>query len=725
MNFTFLKATQEVAFFRSDAEQAEWTQEEMSLLCTFPTIQGKHVQRGMTILFQDPAIGDWHAYEVRNAKFIEGDHYQQVRAESIAISELTDCHIRDDIELTNVAPADALTRVLQGTGWIVGQVQVTSLSSGDVYRGDVWSAINSIKQNWNCYIEPRVTVNADGIAERVLDIISPEGAWRGLRLAIDKNISDSSVTYDDTELYTAFYGYGSTYTVSDETDEQKTTVFDEISWEKTDSHPAKPAGQGYIEDPEKTALYGRNGRPRFGYYQNSDIKDPAVLLEKTWESLKKHYEPRVSISGTVADLYRLGYKDQPLRLHDMAIVEVEPIGVLLYKQIIRLTVDLLDATRNTPEIGDYIPNIIYINREIEDYATDGGKSSGGGGSRAKQKNSEFQTSIDRDERNIHLNARHIDNHGNILQQAGMYIDPITGVLIYAEDNENMVGSRFHVMSDRISTEVTDRKNADNVLSSRITQTADAISLEVSERKSGEAVLSSRITVEANRITQEVTDRTNADSNLSSRITQTADAITAEVTRATDAEGTLSGRITVEADRITTEVSERTSADTALSSRITQTSDAITAEVTRATSAEGTLSGRIQVNSDKVSVVVEEKDGRNVVKAASIVAGINGQTGSYVKIQADTINLSGYVTASDLAATNASIDNLKTGQSTAVELRSGRMYGGTVYINTGGWTNVDAAFKDVNLSYVQSTGTLTVELTRFNGSTVSDSVTLPT
>lgn len=155
---------------------------------------------------------------------------------------------------------------------------------------------------------------------------------------------------------------------------------------------------------------------------------------------------------------------------------------------------------------------------------------------------------------------------------------------------------------------------------------------------------SQLTVDGNGIDARVTVAEGDLVTAASRITQTEEAITAEVTRATGAEGTLS-------------------------SRITQTADAITAEVTRATGAESGLSGRITVNSNKVSLVVEEKDGQNVVKAASIVAGINAQTGSYVKIAADTINLSGYVTASELQATTAKIDNLMAGNTTAAWIKA--------------------------------------------------------
>ena len=153
-----------------------------------------------------------------------------------------------------------------------------------------------------------------------------------------------------------------------------------------------------------------------------------------------------------------------------------------------------------------------------------------------------------------------------------------------------------------------------------------------------------------------------------------DRITAEVTRATAAEGELSGRLTVEADRITAEVTRASEAEGALSGRLTVEADKINAEVTRAKAAENTLSGRITVQADKVALVVEEKDGQNVVNAASIVGGINSQEGSYVKIRANTINLDGYVTVSDLNATNANITNLTNGTTTATWVKANMFTG---------------------------------------------------
>ena len=316
-------------------------------------------------------------FEIRNVTNIEPEHYQQIIAEHIAVSELSDDHINSK-EITDKTPAQALTTVLTGTLWSVGNAAVATVSSVDIARGSVWQAVNSIAQNWNVYIVPRVTVNAAGsITGRYLDITEPGGVWRGVRLSIDKNMTDSSVVYDDSETLTALYGYGANVDVPQQTGDDVTeelTFADEV-WTATSEHPAKPAGQTYLEDPAATALYGRNGRPRYGYYQNGDIKDAAVLLQKTWEALQQTNKPKISITGTVSDLYRLGYKDQPLRLHDIAIVDIPETGESFYLQIIKLSVDLIDPTATRPGIGSYIPNIVYINREE---AQSGGGGGGGG-----------------------------------------------------------------------------------------------------------------------------------------------------------------------------------------------------------------------------------------------------------------------------------------------------------------------------------------------------------
>lgn len=400
MNCTFLDAAGVVLFVRNDIESGRWLQEEYSVNATFPFVREKLLVRGMRLSFRDPATGTMEFFEIRNVTNIEPDAYQQIIAEHIVVAELSDDHI-NSAEITDNTPAQALTTALTGTLWAVGNASVTDVGSVDISRGSVWQAVKAIEQGYNCYIEPRITVNSSGaITGRYLDIVQPTGTFRGLRLSIQKNMSDSSVVYDDSEVYTALYGYGGSVDVPQSggaQDERQELTFADVVWTATAEHPAKPDGQTYLEDPAATALYGRNGRPRYGYYQNSDIKDPEILLEKTWEALKQAREPKISITGTVSDFYRMGMPDVPVRLHDMAIVDVTDTGETLFKQIIRNEVDLVDETATLPTIGDYIPNIIYINRDTEEKAGGGG---GGGGGHGQTNQEHFDGEIYTEWRNF-------------------------------------------------------------------------------------------------------------------------------------------------------------------------------------------------------------------------------------------------------------------------------------------------------------------------------------
>lgn len=463
MDFLFFNAANQPLFTRNDAEQAEWTVEQFSFFGLFPFDADKVIERGQRIAFQD-ADGVWQAFEIRKAKSYEPDNYQEITAEHIVVSELTDEHVQPK-EWNTVAPQAALRDVLTGTLWSVGTVTATGTSSGSISYGSAWQGVNTIAQNWNVYITPRVSIGPSGITGRHLDIAPARGNWRGLRLSITSNLEQAGVTYDDTNLLTAMYGYGKTVTEEPDIKANPPTpepepgdiqssplTFTDVAWSATTDHPAKPAGQAYLENPTAKALYGRNGRNRFGFYQNGDVTDPNVLLDLTWKALKKDSEPLISIEGTLHDLQRLGYADQTIRLHDTAIVEILPAGVEVQREIIQLTVDLLNPLNTTVTIGAYIPNIIYINKETAEKASGGGGGGGGGGrgqTDAEKEFSEFQTQISANQYQILLRAWQQNINSEILRQAGIQLDA-NGVLIYSQDNENMIGSKIQVESDRIS-----------------------------------------------------------------------------------------------------------------------------------------------------------------------------------------------------------------------------------------------------------------------------------
>ena len=393
MECIFMNPAGQTLFVRDDMESGHWTQQEMNVTAVFPFNPAKKIERGQRIAFRDPATHALQVFEIRVVTNHEPEHYQQITAEHICISELSDEHI-NSFKVTDKTAGEALTLALTGTLWSAGADLSSGTQSADFSRGSVWDVVNTIKQNWNVYITPVIMISEAGaITGRYLEITPAEGAWRGLRLSVRKNMLDPAVTYDDEDVYTALHGYGGNVDVPHQSGDDTTQeiTFADVVWTATSDHPAKPAGQTFLEWPEKTALYGRNGRPRYGYYQNGSIKDANILLEKTWESLKLSCEPKISITGTIADLYRLGYKDQPLQLHDLVIVEIEETGETFQKQIICCDIDLIDPTGSRVDVGDYIPNIIYINRETDKKAGGGGGGGRGPGSMTNLEDDDVKT----------------------------------------------------------------------------------------------------------------------------------------------------------------------------------------------------------------------------------------------------------------------------------------------------------------------------------------------
>ena len=463
-DFIFFDYADKVLFTRNDAESATWQVDELLLNANFPFDEKKKITQGMRIAFEDDD-GVLQPFEVRKVRNYPIDSYQEITAEHIIISELTDIHT-GEAELTNVTPESALSSVLayqpqtiQGAArWSVGNVSATDTSSGDIGMGSVWQFIRSIETNWNVYINPRVTWNASGITGRYLDIVPASGVFHGLRLSIDKNTDELGVTVDDTEVKTALFGYGGTdYTITqnqlDKTSQKITLVG------YTGALPQGAsinATAGYIEDTAATALYGRNGIPRFGFYQNGDITDQITLAQKTWDALQATNKPIVEVDCMVKDLYRLGYHDEKIRLHDTVFIDLLPMHDDLQLEIIKLSVDLLDPTATRPTIGQYIPNIVYIQRRTAEAATGGaGRSMSGsrGETTAEKKWSEFIAEWNVNNAIFTYHAYHIDHDDKVLQAAGLDIDS-QGAIIYATDNVNQIGSKFNVHSDQISLVVS-------------------------------------------------------------------------------------------------------------------------------------------------------------------------------------------------------------------------------------------------------------------------------
>lgn len=216
-------------------------------------------------------------------------------------------------------------------------------------------------------------------------------------------------------------------------------------------------------------------------------------------------------------------------------------------------------------------------------------------------------------------------------------------------------------ADRISLVARAIKQVDgkvDVYRAELTVKADEIASSVNQRIDD---LGSSVSQTASQIRSEVHA---AQSQIYSSITQTASMIRSEVRNSLSSMGS---SITQTASQIRSEVH---AGESQIYSSITQTASQIRTEVR---STESSLRSSISQQADRISLVVQGTGSDATIKTASIVAGINNQDGSFVKIQAAKINLSGYVTANQLSSVNGRIDNLVSGNTQASAISTNRLY----------------------------------------------------
>lgn len=127
----------------------------------------------------------------------------------------------------------------------------------------------------------------------------------------------------------------------------------------------------------------------------------------------------------------------------------------------------------------------------------------------------------------------------------------------------------------------------------------------------------------------------------------------------------------------------------MSSAIKQTEKAITAEVKRATKEEGKLYAKIDINAEKIELRVEKN---------GVISAIN-QSPETIDISASKINLTGYVTASDLYAVNTRIDNLVSGSAAFTQIVTAGLRASSFYLVGAEITTKSATIDGTTIRYL--------------------------
>lgn len=183
------------------------------------------------------------------------------------------------LNLANVTARAALSRILTGTNWAVGDVDDAGTASFEWEGVTVYTALTDICDTFNLEAEPDLTVSRNGSTVRKLNLRAAVGSDRAVRFDYGHNLKGVKKSILDQDVFTACYGFGKS------TDDNKLTV--------------------YVEDPSLLELWGiPDGSGGLlhavGTYENSDCETAAQLRAETQAYLAAHSMPAVSYTVEIA-----------------------------------------------------------------------------------------------------------------------------------------------------------------------------------------------------------------------------------------------------------------------------------------------------------------------------------------------------------------------------------------------------------------------------------------
>jgi phage minor structural protein len=324
-------------------------------VCPADHIDSQFIVAENQVAFKDKD-GEFRLFVIKEPEDSDGENGPEIHAIcEPAMLELVD-EIIVSSQITNVTLSSALTTVLSGTRWQVGEVAELGTNSAAFTDSPVTAAITTVINTWGGEFRDRITVNETGITGRYIDILARRGADIGKVWEIDKDIVSIKRTIQSYPK-TALYGRGQS------TDDVKLT-FANVTWSVSNGDPTdKPLGQEWVGDPEALQTFGRPNtdgtlRHRFGIFEDSEATDPAVLLQETWDALQ---EQKKQIDNFEMDVFLLeditGYEHEKVRLGDttFAIDRQFANPIEVEERVISFEYDVADPDGSGKvELGNFI-----------------------------------------------------------------------------------------------------------------------------------------------------------------------------------------------------------------------------------------------------------------------------------------------------------------------------------------------------------------------------------
>lgn len=271
-----------------------------------------------------------------------------------SINETWDDYIEDKRPSGSVAVA--LTSILAGTRWEVGNCDQPGSASHTFYHVSVREGLSALLKTWGGELETVIVTDGVQVTHRYVRVVATRGNQQSpKRFTWTKDLISIKRKTGSANPKTRVYGYGKGV----ETDGGgygRRLTFGDIN-----------GGKDYVEDTSATEVWGHPDgsggiAPAVDVYINEQCEDSAQLLAETRDYLETVKAPTVSYEASVLDLFAFGRDWEGVAVGDcVAIIDkgFSDAGIRLKGRVSKLSRDLVtgDASVTFGNLTDDLADI--------------------------------------------------------------------------------------------------------------------------------------------------------------------------------------------------------------------------------------------------------------------------------------------------------------------------------------------------------------------------------
>ena len=243
-------------------------------------------------------------------------------ATELAYQELSSKSYIQDKRPASSNATTLMTMALVGSGWTLGNVNVTGSVDTNFYYVTNLEAIQNVVSLMGGEVYFYVTISGNKITGRYMDYVAQQGEDTSKVFAQGSNLLTVTKKNQTDSIYTSILPRGKGEQVSEGTDGSpdgygRRINIEDIVWSKANGDPLdKPKGDLELKDPNANVEWGHiDGSYRIYLNTYDEIEDPNILIQQAYQTLMSVNHPQIEYSATVADVGNLSLGDTVIIMH--------------------------------------------------------------------------------------------------------------------------------------------------------------------------------------------------------------------------------------------------------------------------------------------------------------------------------------------------------------------------------------------------------------------------